>query len=271
MFEKLKDTVAFLQNEIEVTPTIGIILGSGLNSLVKFIHAENIINYEIIPHFPQVTVTGHEGKLVFGKLGNKEVMALQGRFHYYEGYNMEDIAFPIRVMHQMGVRTLLVCNAAGGLNPDFKTGDLMVITDHINFFPKNPLRGKNHDYFGPRFPDMSKTYDRELIELALTIGKETGINLKQGVYIGSSGPTLETPAEYRMMRILGADATGMSTVPEIITARHAGMRCFGVSVITNESESDDENSITTHEDVIANAEAVSDSLALIFSKLIERM
>lgn len=271
MFEKINDTVKFLQNEIEITPTVGIILGSGLNSLVKSIHTEDIINYDIIPHFPNATVDGHDGKLVFGKIAGTEVVALQGRFHYYEGHSMQDVTYPIRVMKQIGVKTLLVCNAAGGLNPDFKTGDIMLINDHINLFPENPLRGKNFNKLGPRFPDMSKVYDRELLSIARTIGEEENLNLKEGVYIGSPGPTLETPAEYRMMRILGADATGMSTVPEIIVARHMDIKCFGVSVITNESEPEDPDKITTHDEVLANAEAVAEKMITLFTKLIEKM
>lgn len=271
MLDKLNETVAFIQDKISGAPTVGVILGSGLSSLVDCIKTDNIISYSTIPHFPQVTVEGHEGNLVFGTLGGKRVVAMQGRFHYYEGYNMADIAFPIRVMHQLGVRTLLACNAAGGLNPAFHTGDLMLINDHINFFPENPLRGKNYSQFGPRFPDMSKTYSRELLALAKRVAAAAGIAVQEGIYIGSSGPTLETPAEYRMMRILGADATGMSTVPEIITAHHAGIRCFGMSVITNESAPADPDSITTHEEVLANAEAAADKLTHIFARMIELM
>jgi len=271
MFEKINDTVRFLQNEVDIRPTVGLILGSGLNSLVKNIHAQNIINYDIIPHFPVATVDGHAGKLVFGKLADKEVVALQGRFHYYEGHSMAEVTYPVRVMRQIGIKTLIVCNAAGGLNPNFSVGDLMLIKDHINFFPENPLRGKNYKQFGPRFPDMSKVYDRDLLAIARAIGDEENLNLKEGIYIGSSGPTLETPAEYRMMRLLGADATGMSTVPEVIVARHMDIACFGVSVITNVSEPEDPDKITTHEEVLENAQAVSDKLTILFSKIIENL
>lgn len=271
MFDKINDTVKFLKSEIEVTPTVGLILGSGLNSLVKCIQANDVINYDIIPHFPEATVDGHAGKLVFGRLAGKQVVALQGRFHYYEGHSMADVTYPVRVMRQIGVKTLLVCNAAGGLNPEFSVGDLMLINDHINFFPENPLRGPNYKKLGPRFPDMSKVYDRDLLAIARAIGDEEGLNLKEGVYIGSSGPTLETPAEYRMMRLLGADATGMSTVPEVIVARHMNIACFGVSVITNVSEPADPDAITTHEEVLENAQAVSDKLITLFTKLIDTL
>ena len=190
------------------------------------------INYTDFPKFPLSTVEGHSGKLIFGKLGNKDIMAMQGRFHFYEGYSMQEVTFPVRVMRELGIKTLFVSNAAGGMNPDFEIGDLMIITDHINFFPEHPLRGKNMDY-GPRFPDMSEAYSKALIRKADEIAYEKGIKVQHGIYIGTQGPTFETPDEYKMFHILGADAVGMSTVPEVIVANHCGIQVFGISVITD--------------------------------------
>ncbi len=213
-------------------PETAIILGTGLGSLVHEITDKYEINYSEIPNFPVSTVEGHSGKLIFGKLGNKDIMAMQGRFHFYEGYSMKEVTFPVRVMRELGIKTLFVSNAAGGTNPDFEIGDLMIITDHINLFPEHPLRGKNIEY-GPRFPDMSEAYSKELIAKALEIAQEKGIKVQQGVYLGTQGPTFETPSEYKMFHILGADAVGMSTVPEVIVANHCGIKVFGVSVITD--------------------------------------
>ena len=207
-------------------------LGTGLGQLASEITDKFEIPYSEIPNFPVSTVEGHSGKLIFGKLGGVDVMAMQGRFHYYEGYSMKEVTFPTRVMYELGIKTLFVSNAAGGMNPAFKIGDVMIITDHINFFPEHPLRGKNFPT-GPRFPDMHETYDISLIKLATQIAKEKGIRLTYGVYVGTQGPTFETPAEYRMYRTLGGDAVGMSTVPEVIVAHHCGIRTFGVSVITD--------------------------------------
>ena len=217
---------------MHTTPETAIILGTGLGSLVNEITEKYEIKYEEIPNFPISTVEGHSGKLIFGKLGNKDIMAMQGRFHYYEGYSMKEVTFPVRVMRELGIKTLFVSNAAGGMNPDFEIGDLMIITDHINHFPEHPLRGKNIDY-GPRFPDMSEAYNRALIAQAKEIAAEKGIRVVEGVYVGVSGPTFETPAEYKLYRIFGGDAVGMSTVPEVIVAKHCGIRVFGMSVITN--------------------------------------
>ena len=213
-------------------PTTAIVLGTGLGRLAEEINVEKAIEYKDIPNFPVSTVEGHSGKLIFGRLGDREILAMQGRFHFYEGYSMKEVTFPIRVMHELGIKTLFVSNAAGGMNPTFKIGDLMVITDHINFFPEHPLRGKNFPT-GPRFPDMHEAYDHELIALADAIAAEKGIKLQHGVYVGTQGPTFETPAEYRMYRILGGDTVGMSTVPEVIVARHCGIRVFGISVVTD--------------------------------------
>lgn len=269
MLEEINQSCEFIQSKLPATPLVAIVLGSGLGKLAEEIENKVIIEYKDIPNFKQSTVIGHEGRLIFGKLGGKDVIAMQGRLHYYEGYSMQEICFPVRVFKQLGAEYLFVSNAAGGLNPDFKAGDLMLINDHINFFPENPLRGKNIDEFGPRFPDMSKTYFPPLLEKARKIAEKNSILLKEGIYIGSSGPTLETPAEYRMFRILGADATGMSTVPEIIVAHHCGMKCFGISVITNESEPADPSKITTHDEVLEVAEKAESNLTKIFTDIIE--
>lgn len=232
MLERIQETAAFLKGKMHTSPETAIILGTGLGSLVNEITDKYEINYKDIPHFPLSTVEGHSGKLIFGKLGEKDIMAMQGRFHFYEGYSMQEVTFPVRVMRELGVRTLFVSNAAGGMNPAFSIGDLMIITDHINLFPEHPLRGKNIPY-GPRFPDMSQAYDRELIRKADAIAQEKGIKVQHGVYLGTQGPTFETPAEYKMFHIMGADAVGMSTVPEVIVANHCGIKVFGVSVITD--------------------------------------
>ena len=213
-------------------PKTAIVLGTGLGQLASEITDAQELPYTVIPNFPVSTVEGHAGKLIFGKLGGVDILAMQGRFHFYEGYNMKEVTFPVRVMYELGIKTLFVSNAAGGMNPDFKIGDLMIITDHINFFPEHPLRGKNFPT-GPRFPDMHETYDHELIAKADAIAEEKGIRVMHGVYVGVQGPTFETPAEYRMYRLLGGDAVGMSTVPEVIVAHHCGIRTFGVSVITD--------------------------------------
>ena len=213
-------------------PKTAIVLGTGLGQLASEITDSYEFPYNEIPHFPVSTVEGHAGKLIVGKLGGVDILAMQGRFHYYEGYSMKEVTFPVRVMYELGIETLFVSNAAGGMNPDFRIGDLMVITDHINFFPEHPLRGKNLPT-GPRFPDMHEPYDHALIEKAMRIAADEGIRLMQGVYVGVQGPTFETPAEYRMYRIMGGDAIGMSTVPEVIVAHHCGIKTFGVSIITD--------------------------------------
>ena len=207
-------------------------MGTGLGQLASEITDSYDFPYSEIPNFPVSTVEGHAGKLIFGKLGGKDIMAMKGRFHFYEGYDMKEVTFPVRVMYELGIETLFVSNASGGMNSDFKIGDLMVINDHINFFPEHPLHGKNFPT-GPRFPDMHEAYDRKLIAKADEIAKEKGIQLMHGVYMGVQGPTFETPAEYRMYRLMGADAVGMSTVPEVIVARHCGIKVFGISIITD--------------------------------------
>ena len=213
-------------------PEVGIILGTGLGGLVKEIEISYSIPYENIPNFPISTVEGHSGKLIFGMLGSKRVVAMQGRFHYYEGYTMQQVTFPVRVMKQLGITHLFVSNASGGVNPEFEVGEIMIINDHINFFP-NALIGKNLSELGPRFPDMSEAYDKSMIQKAKEIAKRNSIKVSEGVYLGLTGPTLETPAEYKMVRILGADAVGMSTVPEVIVARHMGLPCFAISIVTD--------------------------------------
>ena len=207
-------------------------LGTGLGQLASEITDKTEYPYSDIPNFPVSTVEGHSGKLIFGKLGGVDILAMQGRFHFYEGYSMKDVTFPVRVMYELGIKTLFVSNASGGMNEHFHVGDIMIITDHINFFPEHPLRGKNFPT-GPRFPDMHEPYDQQLIKLATSIANEKKIRVRYGVYVGVQGPTFETPSEYKMYRILGGDAVGMSTVPEVIVARHCGIRVFGVSVITD--------------------------------------
>lgn len=233
MLGKIRETAEFIKKEIKTMPKIGIILGTGLGNLATKITDYIEIPYEKIPNFPISTVEGHSGKLIVGKLGGKDVLAMKGRFHYYEGYDMKQVTFPVRVMCAIGIETLFVSNASGGINPDFEIGDLMVIEDHLNLFPENPLRGKNYDELGPRFPDMHEPYDKKLIAEVFDIAFKNDIKLQKGVYAGTQGPTFETPAEYRYFRAVGADAVGMSTVPEVIVAKHMGMRCFGMSIITD--------------------------------------
>ena len=269
MLERIQETAAFLRSKMHTQPETAIILGTGLGSLVNEITDKYEIGYETIPNFPVSTVEGHSGKLIFGKLGNKDIMAMQGRFHFYEGYAMTEVTFPVRVMRELGIQTLFVSNAAGGMNPYFGIGDLMIITDHINHFPEHPLRGKNIPY-GPRFPDMSEAYNKELIRQADAIAAEKGIKVQHGVYIGTQGPTYETPAEYKMFRILGADAVGMSTVPEVIVANHCGIKVFGMSVITDLGV---EGKIVevTHEDVQKAADQAQPLMTTIMRELINRV
>ncbi len=233
MLKKLDETVEFLKSKIDFAPEIAIILGSGLGKLADFTKDAKVIPYEDIPNFPETTVAGHEGKLIFGTINNRKVVAMKGRFHYYEGNEMGAVVYPIRVFKRLGIENLIVTNAAGGVNTSFKPGDLMLITDHISLFCENPLRGENIDDLGPRFPDMTVAYDRNLRTLALESAGRLGVDLKSGVYSYCKGPSYESPAEIKALRNLGADAVGMSTVPETITARHMGMRVLGISCITN--------------------------------------
>jgi len=233
MLETLKQTVEWLRPRIPETTKAGVILGTGLGELVHSITDKTEIPYETIPNFPVSTVEGHSGKLIVGKLGGKEIVAMQGRFHFYEGYNMKDVTFPIRVMQFLGIKYLFVSNAAGGMNGSFDIGDIMLIEDHINLFPEHPLRGKNLPEFGTRFPDMSEAYDPALRKLAMDVAAQNNIKLQHGVYVGTSGPTFETPAEYNYFKIIGGDAVGMSTVPEVIVANHGGIKVLAFSIITD--------------------------------------
>lgn len=268
MLEKIKATANYITERINANPEIGIILGTGLGGLVNEIDIIDSIPYNEIPNFPVSTVDGHAGRLIFGKLGKKEVLAMQGRFHYYEGYSMEEVTFPVRVLKLVGITNLFVSNASGGLNPDYQVGDIMVINDHIDFFPEHPLRGKNLNELGPRFPDMSKCYDKRLRNKAKLIALEHNLNFKEGVYVGVSGPTFETPAEYKMFRILGADVVGMSTVPEVIVARHMDLKVFGISIITDSGVPGEIVEIS-HEEVQEVAMKAEPKMTLLLKKLIE--
>jgi purine-nucleoside phosphorylase len=232
MLEKINQSAAFISEKISSLPDVGIILGTGLGGLAKEIEVEISLPYNTIPNFPVSTVEGHHGRLIYGKLGGKKVLAMQGRFHYYEGYTMEQVTFPVRVMKKLGIKALFVSNASGGVNPDFEIGDVMIITDHMNLMP-NPLLGKNYNELGPRFPDMSEAYDKRMISMAEEIARMNNIKIQKGVYTGVTGPTLETPSEYKYFRIIGSDTVGMSTVPEVIIARHSGIPCFAISIITD--------------------------------------
>lgn len=233
MWNKVQETVAFLKDNGFTTPDYGIILGSGLGKLVDVIDIEKKIAYEDIPNFPVSTVAGHSGNLIFGTIAGKKVICLQGRFHYYEGWTMQQTIFPVRVMKMLGAENLIVSNASGGVNPAFEVGDIMIITDHINFMPEHPLRGENDERFGPRFVDMHDAYDKTMITAMEKTAENQGVKIHKGIYLALQGPTFETPAEYKMVKILGADCVGMSTVPEVIVAKHMGMTCFGLSVITD--------------------------------------
>ena len=262
MWEQVQETVQFLLKKTDFNPEIGIVLGSGLGNLVDDIKIEHEIPYGEIPNFPVSTVEGHRGSLIFGTIGGKKVVAMAGRFHYYEGYDIKQTVFPIRVMKYLGVKTLIVSNASGGVNPAFKVGDVMIITDHINMFPEHPLRGHNDERFGPRFVNMNEVYSKEIIKKAEKVATDHNLNIQKGVYYGLQGPTFETLAEYKMVRIVGADCVGMSTVPEVIVARHMDMDVFGISVI---SDMGDEEGIAevNHEEVlkaVKGAEPIARSL-----------
>ena len=269
MLDKIKETAAFLAGKVSDMPRTAIILGTGLGTLVDYIEDKQYIPYSEIPNFPVSTVEGHSGNLIFGTLGGKRVMAMQGRFHYYEGYDMKQVTFPVRVMRELGVETLFVSNAAGGMNKEFRVGDVMVICDQINLFPENPLRGKNYSELGPRFPAMTEPYDRALIALADKIAVEQEIRLLHGVYVGTTGPTFETPAEYEYFRIIGGDAVGMSTVPEVIVAKHGGMRVFGISVITDLGGKDILE-VPSHEEVQRAAEKAQPTVVALMREMVAR-
>lgn len=255
----------------DINPEVGIILGSGLGRLADDISDAVIIPYRDIPNFPVSTATGHKGNFIIGKLGGRSVIAMQGRFHFYEGYDMEKIALPVRTMKLLGIEYLLVSNAAGSCNPDIKRGDLMIIRDHINTIP-NPLIGKNMDEFGTRFPDMTCAYDPELRKMALEAASEMGLTIRQGVYFATTGPSYETPAEVRFFRTVGADAIGMSTVPEVIVARHCGLKVFGMSVITNESNTDNVGTnLNDGDDVVKEADIAAVKMTGLFTRIISRL
>ena len=269
MLEKIKETTEFLRNMGVEDPEAGIILGTGLGGLTENIRNRIEIDYKEIPHFPVSTVEGHEGKMITGDFGGKKIVAMKGRFHYYEGYTPEQVAMPVRVMKYLGIRNLFLSNAAGGVNPGYQIGDIMIITDHINLMT-NPLIGLNDDRIGPRFPDMSVSYDRSLIKKAVEIAERNGIKIQRGIYLGTTGPTFETPAEYKYFRSIGADSVGMSTVPEVIVARHMGLPCFAVSIITDLGV-EGKIEYTTHESVQREAEKAEARMTIIMTELISTL
>jgi purine-nucleoside phosphorylase len=270
ILQQIETAVSYIKNHYKETPVVGIVLGSGLGSFTSEINIEKEIPYADIPNFPVSTVEGHSGKLIFGELGGKKVVAMAGRFHYYEGYSTQEVVFPIRVMKYLGIQTLLISNAAGGMQKGFKVGDLMIIKDHISMLTLNPLLGKNEEAFGPRFPDMSEPYKKDLIDKAKAIAESAGYEMKEGVYIGVTGPTFETRAEYKMLAILGGDAVGMSTVQEVIAAVHMGLPVFAMSVITDIGIREEENTIT-HEEVLQAAKDAEPKLTHIFKELVEQL
>jgi purine-nucleoside phosphorylase len=265
-----EEAVSYLRSRGIQSAETGIVLGTGLGWLTKYIAIEQTIEYTDIPHFPEATVEMHKGKLIYGKIGDKKVLAMQGRFHYYEGYSMQQITFPIRVMRLLGIQHLLLSNAAGGLNLQYKKGDLILISDHINLLPDNPLIGRNINEFGSRFPDMSRPYSAELSSKLIRIGLEENILLKQGVYVSVAGPNLETRAEYRFLHLIGADVVGMSTVPEVIVANHMSLPCAAISVITDECDPDNLQPISI-EEIIEVAAKADQKLSLLFKRLIEEL
>jgi len=270
MVTKINEAVNFIKSKYSLSPEIGIVLGSGLGSFTKEISIELEIPYSDIPHFPVSTVQGHSGKLIFGELSGKKIVAMAGRFHYYEGYSATEVVFPIRVMKFLGIKNLFLSNAAGAMNPSFKVGDLMIITDHISLFAVNPLAGKNIDELGTRFPDMSEPYKKDLIKKAGAIATKAGYDVKTGVYVGVTGPTFETRAEYHMLHVLGADTVGMSTVQEVIAAVHMGLPVFAMSVVTDIGIREEEN-IITHEEVLQAAKDAEPKLTYIFKELIKQL
>jgi purine-nucleoside phosphorylase len=269
MLEKIKSTVSYIQDKTKFSPEVGIILGTGLGGLVKDIKIEHSLDYDTIPGFPVSTVDGHHGRLIFGELGGKKIVAMQGRFHFYEGYPMEMVIFPVRVMKFLGIKTLFVSNASGGVNPYYEIGDLMIINDHINLIP-NPLIGKHIPEFGARFPDMSEPYDLKLIEAAKEIAKKNNLKVQEGCYVATTGPTFETPKEYQYFRILGGDTVGMSTVPEVIIARQMGIPCFAISIITDLGVPGKIVEVT-HEEVQKVAAKAETKMTLIMEELISQL
>ncbi len=270
LINKIKETLEVIRKTTSENYEIGIILGTGLGGLVDEIEIAHEINYSDLPHFPLSTVESHKGKLIFGKIGDKNVVAMQGRFHYYEGYSMQQITYPVRVMKFLGVETLLVSNACGGMNPLFRKGDVMIIVDHINLLGDNPLIGKNEDELGPRFPDMSEPYSYDLIELAESVALENKIKVQKGVYVAVPGPNLETKAEYRFLRTIGADVVGMSTIPENIVANHMGMKVLGLSIITDECFPESLKPVDVKE-IIATAMEAEPKMTLIMKEVIKKL
>jgi purine-nucleoside phosphorylase len=270
ILKKIVDATDYISGQSNIRPAVGIILGSGLGGLVTDIADRVEIPYGDIPHFPVSTVEGHHGRLILGRMQGRPVVAMAGRFHYYEGFPMQQVTFPIRVMKALGIHTLLISNAAGGMNAAFSVGDLMIIRDHINLQPEHPLRGPNDDTLGPRFPDMSEPYSKTLIAEAKKIAAAANIDVHTGVYVGVQGPTFETRAEYKFMHIIGGDAVGMSTVPEVIVAVHAGLKVFAMSVITDIGIREEEN-VITHEEVLQAASAAEPKLTRIFRELIQQL
>jgi purine-nucleoside phosphorylase len=270
LISNINETLEVIRKHTKENYPIGIILGTGLGGLVKEIDVKHQINYEDLPHFPISTVESHHGKLVFGKINGKNVVAMQGRFHFYEGYTMQQISYPVRVMKLLGVETLLVSNACGGMNPNYRRGDVMIMVDHINMLGDNPLIGKNEDELGPRFPDMSEPYNLELISLAENIALENKIKVQKGVYVAVPGPNLETRAEYRFLRATGADVVGMSTIPENIVANHMGMKVLGISIVTDECFPDSLKPVNV-EEIIATAMQAEPKMTLIMKELIKRL
>lgn len=273
MNDEYTETAEYLKKRIQESgqplPEEAVVLGSGLGKLADSIENPLVIPYNEIPHFMISTAVGHKGNLIVGRLGERNVLAMQGRFHYYEGYTMDQVTLPVRVFSKLGIHTLFVSNAAGALNPDYRVGDLMVITDHINFMP-NPLIGPNKEEFGPRFPDMTEVYSPRLRKLVDQIATAQGLELQHGVYVAETGPTYETQAEYRMYRMLGGDAVGMSTVPEVIVARHSGMETFGMSVITNQSNDLGNGVVNDENDVVIQADRAADKMTLLFTQLLNQ-
>lgn len=267
LIEQLNETVSYIKSKYNKQPTIGVVLGSGLGNFIDQIKVDAEINYINLPHFPVSTVKGHSGKLILGKVNEKDVVVMSGRFHFYEGYSVQQVVYPIRIMKMLGVKTLLISNAAGGVNTSFKVGDLMIINDHISLFTVNPLAGKNEDGLGIRFPDMSEPYNKELINKAKIIAKNLGYDIKEGVYCGVTGPSFETRAEYKLIKVVGGDAVGMSTIQEVIAAVHAGMKIFAMSIISNMGIRDEENEVT-HEEVLSAASAAEPKMTAIFKRLI---
>ncbi|MBW8359396.1 MAG: purine-nucleoside phosphorylase [Weeksellaceae bacterium] len=268
MLEKIKETAAFIRNIIQDTPDFAVVLGSGLGALKNEVEPIHVLDYLDIPNFPQTTVAGHGGKLIFGTLEGKKVLMMSGRFHYYEGHDIQTVVFPFRVFHLLGIKNLIVSNAAGGVNPNFKVADVMLITDHINMMPEHPLRGKNLDEMGPRFVDMSEAYSKNMLSVAENFATENCINFHKGVYVALQGPTFETPAEYGMIRAIGGDAVGMSTVPEVIVAKHQGMDCFGISIITDVGGPDIAFTVS-HEEVLQAADKAMPNVIRIVKGLVK--